>query len=379
MTITPTPASGVSVSFLDANDMTLDDADTVATGHQVALEDGPNTVKVRVTLGTSTQDYTVVLVRRSQVDSVTVTIRAITGGRRWEFSWDDAGVCAPPTIYTATVWFNSGQVGSTSEAAATENSLVKEIVANLIVFNRVEVWCGPRGTGRKLGQVTSDASTQLDVPYHSPARDATLSALALSPVDVSSFAADTTEYEVDVASSVDTVTITYKTADSNAGVAFFDADDMALADADAMTEGHQVTLAEGENVIKLKVTAPDIRFTETYTLTVNRSIVRAYVDGNNLLVRWKDNASGGCAGDDYKVYSGADAAFTASLQSDEAVTWSNAPWTFRPAGAALRLVSCPLSARSGRRSGAERATARIPASWASPWRPMAMPGCGTWR
>ena len=322
VTITPTPESGATVSYLDASDVALDDADSMATGHQAALEDGPNTVKVRVTKGTETQDYTVVLVRRSQINSVTITIQQITGGLRYDVSWDDAGVCAPTEQYRAELFTFTSNDHTLGTAAATGNSISGDVIAQLILLNRAEVWCGPLGTGRKVGEV---AFTDLGTT-HSPARDATLSSLALSPVDVSNFAAGTTEYEVDVASSVAAVTITHETADSNASVAFFDADAMALDDADAMNDDHRVTLAEGANVIKVKVTAPDIRFTETYTLTVTRappSIVRAYVDGNNLLVRWKDNDSGGCAGDDYKVYSGADASFTAALQSDEAVTWTN--------------------------------------------------------
>ena len=36
-------------------------------------------------------------------------------------------------------------------------------------------------------------------------------------------------------------------------------------------DGHQVTLAEGDNVIKVKVTAEDTNATETYTVTVSRA------------------------------------------------------------------------------------------------------------
>ena len=61
----------------------------------------------------------------------------------------------------------------------------------------------------------------------------------------------------------------------------------------------------GDNVVKVKVTAEDGNATQTYTVTVTRalpSIVRAYIDNNNFLVRWKDNHPDGCTNDNYKVY-----------------------------------------------------------------------------
>ena len=49
---------------------------------------------------------------------------------------------------------------------------------------------------------------------------------------------------------------------TGATVAYFDADDMALADAGTTTsdlddQGHQVNTAVGANTVKVKVTAPD--------------------------------------------------------------------------------------------------------------------------
>ena len=45
---------------------------------------------------------------------------------------------------------------------------------------------------------------------------------------------------------------------------------MTIDDADTGVDGHQVTLAEGDNVIKVKVTAADTT-TKTYTVTVSRA------------------------------------------------------------------------------------------------------------
>ena len=78
--------------------------------------------------------------------------------------------------------------------------------------------------------------------------DATLSGLSLSAGTLApAFASATTSYTAMVANSVSQVTVTPTTTDANATVAYLDASDMALADADAITAGHQAALAVGEN------------------------------------------------------------------------------------------------------------------------------------
>ena len=60
-----------------------------------------------------------------------------------------------------------------------------------------------------------------------------------------------------VASDVAEVTVTAETTDSGASIDYLDGDDATLDDADTGVDGHQVTLAVGDNVIKVKVTAED--------------------------------------------------------------------------------------------------------------------------
>ena len=72
--------------------------------------------------------------------------------------------------------------------------------------------------------------------------------------------------------------LTFMPAPSQTGatVDYFDADDMALADAGTTSAdvdvGHQVDTAVGANTIKVKVTAPDKTTTKTYTVTVTREL-----------------------------------------------------------------------------------------------------------
>ena len=109
-----------------------------------------------------------------------------------------------------------------------------------------------------------------------PQNDATLSALvvndgtsdvALSPI----FASAVTSYTASVANDVDEVTVTPTKGNDAATVAWLDASDNELADADDMEDGQQVALAVGANVIKVQVTAADGTATQTYTVTVRRA------------------------------------------------------------------------------------------------------------
>ena len=106
-----------------------------------------------------------------------------------------------------------------------------------------------------------------------PSTDATLSRLSLGTgvtLDPT-FAPGTTSYTAAVANSVDEVTVTATTTDTNATPEFLTASDTALDDADDVANGHQVALAVGDTVFKVQVTAEDGTTTQTYTVTVTRA------------------------------------------------------------------------------------------------------------
>ena len=107
--------------------------------------------------------------------------------------------------------------------------------------------------------------------------DATLRALALTDGDggavalTPAFAIDEVSYTASVANAVDEITVTATTNHAKAAEPeFLDGTDATLTDADTGTPGFQVALAEGENTIKVKVTAEDGTTNETYTVTVTR-------------------------------------------------------------------------------------------------------------
>ena len=102
--------------------------------------------------------------------------------------------------------------------------------------------------------------------------DATLTALAIDPGTLTpAFAYGTHAYTASVAHAIGQITVTPTANQSGATIEYLDADDMAIADADAMQSGHQAGLSEGTNTIKVKVTAPNRTATRTYTVTVTRA------------------------------------------------------------------------------------------------------------
>ena len=101
--------------------------------------------------------------------------------------------------------------------------------------------------------------------------------LALSPA----FASGTETYTAAAASGIAAVTVTPATTDADATFEYLDSSDAALDDADTAA-GHQVALAAGPNVIKVKVTAEDGTTTKTYTVTVTRATPTCSLNAGDL-------------------------------------------------------------------------------------------------
>ena len=133
---------------------------------------------------------------------------------------------------------------------------------------------GAGGVGAVVNNstVSSDATLSgLTVSIENAVGNA-LAAVALSP----SFDSAIEAYSVSVPFHRGRVTFMPAASQTGATVAYFDAADMALADAGTTTSdlnaGHQVETAVGANTVKIKVTAPDKTTTKTYTVTVTRAL-----------------------------------------------------------------------------------------------------------
>ena len=142
------------------------------------------------------------------------------------------------------------------------------------------------------------------------------------------FALTTTSYTASVINSVDEITVLPTVNESNATVAYLNASDTALTDADLAKDGFQAPLLVGANTIKVKVTAEDDSTTETYTVVVTRAaLVPGQVTGvritpgtGRLTVAW-DTATDA---DGYKVQwkSGAETFADAATAGREATVSS---------------------------------------------------------
>ena len=109
--------------------------------------------------------------------------------------------------------------------------------------------------------------------------DATLSALALTDGDSNTvglsptFASGTDTYTASVGNTVERITVNPTLGDTKASFAYLDGDNATLTDADGdPMNGFQVDLEVGANVIRVKVTAANGTDTETYQVTVTRSM-----------------------------------------------------------------------------------------------------------
>ena len=107
--------------------------------------------------------------------------------------------------------------------------------------------------------------------------DATLSGLVLedarddSAVELDpTFVSTELSYTAFVSNSVDEITIKPSVNHAAAEFDFLDGSDATLTDADTVQDDFQASLAEGENTIKVKVTASDGNATATYTVDVTR-------------------------------------------------------------------------------------------------------------
>ena len=126
-----------------------------------------------------------------------------------------------------------------------------------------------RATWQEFGEQRPDASTPPDT---GSSDDATLKALAVSPVDMAGFSADVLSHQIGVANEVSQVTVTPYL---NNEAATIDIDGSAVSSG----SGHAVPLAEGRNVITITVTAQDGTTTREYTVTADR--------GSNAAFGWK--------------------------------------------------------------------------------------------
>ena len=98
-----------------------------------------------------------------------------------------------------------------------------------------------------------------------PSTNAELRSLAVNPVDISEFKAETTLYSLTVGSAVTQATVSAIAAETNATVAF-----SPPVDFDVLIAGHQIALHPGDTIIAVTVTAEDGATIRTYTIIITQ-------------------------------------------------------------------------------------------------------------
>ena len=196
----------------------------------------------------------------------------------YDESWDDevndkneSGTDGPDTSQSANRPFTGcahngteAFAGGTSRALGTSSVITGQP-------NSSDSGQGPLGSTTRSPSSQSRPMYGLSAVFQvaTASTDATLSALTVSPKDISGFAADRTSYEVGVASTVTQATITATKSHSAATVAY------STTDADT-SAGHQVNLSAGRNEVTITVTAEDTTTTGTYTVSINRGVTAAF-------------------------------------------------------------------------------------------------------
>ena len=110
---------------------------------------------------------------------------------------------------------------------------------------------------------TTTKTYRLNLFRYPPSEDAKLKALTLSGIDIGTFTSGTTSYSALVANSVSQTTVTPTVNQSDATY--------VIKVGGVEDEDGTVSLAVGENVVTIEVTAQDGETTQTYTVTVTRA------------------------------------------------------------------------------------------------------------
>ena len=289
--------ANASVAYLDVDGNPLMDAGA-ADGHQVDLDVGDNVIQVKVTAEdtTTTETYT-----------VTVT--------RAEFACTAPDLSGRAEVWTATMTVGVGDFGDLfgyypPDSAGTLSDTTFDYRGSSYIIREIQHYpgdsldiylnksipavdrdrlrlhvCGDTFDLASADDETGDYFSWYDVDFlwstgitvslalsANASSDATLSDLTLSDGMLSpSFDPDVTDYTASAANAASRITVTAARSDSAADIDYLDGDGDELTDLDPGTDGHQVDLVVGENVIQVKLTAEDGTTTKTYKVTVTRA------------------------------------------------------------------------------------------------------------
>ena len=248
-------------------DITPDDADTTAGGHQVDLSSDTTAVTVEVTAadGTTTRTYTVRVHRTIAADNASLAVLSLSPGTlspaladattlytaSYASTVKTVTVTAAPAHSNATMLIGPGDADTT-----TDGHQVKLRNGDNPVTIRV---VSPDGTNTRTYVVTLTRAAPSN-----PA-SATLNALSANVGTAISFRSDTEWYWVsDIGATATRATISWTPTDNNADIT------VTPADADTSTAGHQVDIGNPNTNVTITVEASDGATERTYTIALYR-------------------------------------------------------------------------------------------------------------
>ena len=274
ITVTATAEGRARVSYEDGSGNSLTDADADAAGDQFDLEVGENVIRIRVTEGEVSRTYALA-VSRAYHPSLSPPYRFTWSNGvhyhncqlgpednpYWEF------YLSTDSSTTRLVQPSDLRRSGHDDCSATVRIPLSYFPLGSCDLNADNLCITVRHTELRVDHNTGGYAPSFSRPavveLIPASTDATLRALALSGVDFGAFASTTTEYAASVAHAVAETTVTPAVSDYRAAYAVKLG---GVADADGT-----VPLAEGENVIAVKVTAEDGETAQTYSVTVTRA------------------------------------------------------------------------------------------------------------
>ncbi len=213
------------------------------------------------------------------------------------------------TSYAGSVANSASTITVTATAVDAANATVEFLDANDMPLADADLVTDGQQVNLDVGDTTIKAKVTADdgvvtrtytltVTRETPNTD--LSALSVGGESVAGFDAETTSYQFGVPSTVTQVTVAGVAADAAATVAY------SGTDADGVTDGHQVDLSVGSNVVTVTVTDRDGGNTRDYTVSVNR--------GSDAPFGWK-------AEDDFDTMAAAGNTSPTGIWSDGRTMW----------------------------------------------------------
>ena len=198
-------------------------------------------------------------------------------GNNVAYDVDEVTFTATPNHVGATIEYLDGSDRTLNDADTSDDGhqVALEVGNNNVI--KVKVTAEDGVTTKTYTVTVSRAEASTDATLTDLVVNDGTTNLTLTPT----FASGMYTYTARVVNAVAEVTVTPTKSDTNATIEYLDTSDMTLDDA-GTDAGHQVAVAVGDTVIKVKVTAQDTTTTKTYTVTVSRAALTCTLNAGDL-------------------------------------------------------------------------------------------------